>query len=757
MNGVVDRARHDSVDRPWRGKRSTLDGLRPHLQRSRIPSGFGIGLARWSAQRDSVLDLIAGRFGGALLAVRSDRADEDAMGASGAGRYRTCLDVRASDRDAVADAVDAVFASYAHARSIDEVFVQQQVVAVRDAAVAFTHALPDGAPYYVLSIARGPRSDHVTRGDTDVDTWYFAREGLRIDTLTLQCRAYLDALREIESVVGTQPCEVEMVTDEANTIWLLQARPLAAPRCDEAAVIVLRRKIESNLSALSPQPPLLGIMPDWNPAELLGEHPRPLARELFDTLITRRAWRIGRAVLGYARTPAVGLLQFHAGRPYVDARSSFRSLLPAGLDADVGERLMTAHCERLRAHPEYHDKIEFDVAFTVLTCRMRAAFAARYPSVLDDAELALFEHALRRPTLAALDATLTDRLLEGFARDLHLPPLKVEPARLRHRLQRLELRTGVRFAVAARQAFALEALLQSAVEAGALDEACWRAFKQVAARDAAATAMHIDDGHVRAGTFDIAAPARREFAAHASAPAPTHDDDATASRPIDDAAARGLHDALRELGLEITPDALLAHYRRVLHARELGKFVLARGVSHALDALAALARARDVDRDEAGWLSLADLLDPALDRCMLRERIERARAAHAVEARLRMPLLIRDVQLDTIHHAPGHANWLGRGRVDDVPTTVDAHTHPDSVPLHAIIAIASANPGFDWIFLRRPAALLTAFGGPNSHMAIRCAEAGVPALLGVGPEAFRRATSAARIRIDFEARTWTTA
>ncbi|MEO6689768.1 MAG: PEP-utilizing enzyme, partial [Dokdonella sp.] len=581
----------------------------------------------------------------------------------------------------------------------------------------------------------------------------------RADKLSTQCRAYLDALREIESVVRTQPCEAEMVADAAGVIWLLQARPLASPRCDESAVNALRCRIESKLETLSPRPPLLGMMPDWNPAELLGEHPRPLARELFDGLITRRAWRIGRAALGYARIEDIGLLQFHGGRPYVDVRTSFRSLLPAGLDAEMGERMVGAYCKRLRTYPEYHDKIEFEVAFTTLTCGIPSEFAVRYPGLLDDTELAAFDAALRGPASATLDSALTDRLLEGFMRDLQLSPPAAEPARLRHWLQRLELRTGVRFAVAARQAFAVDALLRSAVESGALDATLWRDFKQAAARHAvvAATAAGIDHGHVRAGTFDIAAPARQEFAAHVFAHTAEQDAGASGVQTIDGAAAQILRDALCELGLGIAPDALLAQYRRVVHAREFGKFVLARGVSLALDALATLALTRGIDRDEAGWLSLADLLDPVVDRRSLHERVKHAREMHAIEARLRMPLLIDDVRLDTIHHIPGQANWLGRGRVDDVLTMVDAHTHPDSVPLHAIIAIASANPGFDWIFPRRPAALLTAFGGPNSHMAIRCAEAGVPALLGVGPEAFRRATGTGRVRIDFEGRTWTTA
>jgi len=122
-----------------------------------------------------------------------------------------------------------------------------------------------------------------------------------------------------------------------------------------------------------------------------------------------------------------------------------------------------------------------------------------------------------------------------------------------------------------------------------------------------------------------------------------------------------------------------------------------------------------------------------------------------------MPLLIDSARLDVVRHAAGLPNYVGQGLIHGRVARVEAMTHPEHVPLRSIVAIASADPGYDWIFLRQPLALVTAFGGPNSHMAIRCAAAGVPALLGVGPEAFRRIADGATVAIDFEARAWTKA
>ena len=49
-----------------------------------------------------------------------------------------------------------------------------------------------------------------------------------------------------------------------------------------------------------------------------------------------------------------------------------------------------------------------------------------------------------------------------------------------------------------------------------------------------------------------------------------------------------------------------------------------------------------------------------------------------------------------------------------------------------IIMIKSADPGYDYLFSKKISGLITQYGGANSHMAVRCAELGIPAVIGVG-------------------------
>jgi phosphohistidine swiveling domain-containing protein len=65
-----------------------------------------------------------------------------------------------------------------------------------------------------------------------------------------------------------------------------------------------------------------------------------------------------------------------------------------------------------------------------------------------------------------------------------------------------------------------------------------------------------------------------------------------------------------------------------------------------------------------------------------------------------------------------------------------------------IVIVRNADPGYDWIFSHNIIGFVTAFGGANSHMAIRCAEFGIPAAIGVGLKSFERYKKCTKLRID---------
>ena len=65
-------------------------------------------------------------------------------------------------------------------------------------------------------------------------------------------------------------------------------------------------KLKLNHNNLIGDTTYFGNMPDWNPAEIIGTKPRPLALSLYQELITNHVWSENRSAYGYR-----DLSQFH--------------------------------------------------------------------------------------------------------------------------------------------------------------------------------------------------------------------------------------------------------------------------------------------------------------------------------------------------------------------------------------------------------------------------------------------------------------
>ena len=65
-----------------------------------------------------------------------------------------------------------------------------------------------------------------------------------------------------------------------------------------------------------------------------------------------------------------------------------------------------------------------------------------------------------------------------------------------------------------------------------------------------------------------------------------------------------------------------------------------------------------------------------------------------------------------------------------------------------IVMLENGDPGYDWIFTRNPAGLITKYGGVASHMSIRCAEFGIPAAIGCGELIFTNLKKAEKAKLD---------
>ena len=120
---------------------------------------------------------------------------------------------------------------------------------------------------------------------------------------------------------------------------------------------------------------------------------------------------------------------------------------------------------------------------------------------------------------------------------------------------------------------------------------------------------------------------------------------------------------------------------------------------------------------------------------------------------IRLGYLIRDKRdffVVPLHRST--PNFVTSKRIEGTSLRLDNHAHGKLDLTDRIVCIENADPGFDWIFTRGIAGLVSQYGGANSHMTIRCAELGLPAAIGVGGQTFERVASADLVELDAGAR-----
>ena len=112
---------------------------------------------------------------------------------------------------------------------------------------------------------------------------------------------------------------------------------------------------------------LFGQMPDWNPAEMIGIKPKPLALSLYRELITDHVWSKQRRNYGYRYVDSNHLMASFFGTPYIDVRVDFNSWIPSTLNEKLANKLTNFYIKKFIKNKNYHDKIEFEIIFSCFT------------------------------------------------------------------------------------------------------------------------------------------------------------------------------------------------------------------------------------------------------------------------------------------------------------------------------------------------------------------------------------------------------
>ncbi|MBC8298272.1 MAG: hypothetical protein H8E55_21095 [Pelagibacterales bacterium] len=752
-------------------KAETLRRIQPKLTKSKVCDQITCNWHYWKSHPEKVIKDVQSKFGGQRLIVRSSSVEEDGWETAQAGVFESILNVDSDNIEAVRKAIEYVFLSYKDPTSNTQVLIQPFVTDVMMSGVIFTCDMVTGAPYYIINYDDvSGKTDTITSGNASSlrTTILFRHEINNVLSIDPRLKKVIDAVQELERLLGYNKLDIEFAIDKNDQCFTFQIRPITVNhkqyKIDDKDFGLHLQEAQQKFISLQEKPPhifgnytIFSRMTDWNPAEIIGTRPNALAINLYSHLITEKIWAKQRAEFGYRDIRPAPLVYNFCAQPYVDCRASINSFIPADLTEDCASRLVSAYLDLLRKNPHLHDKLELEVVFTIWVPTFSEDAKERFKDQNVSAkDLMELEKVLKKLTANALvrldkDTSSIDILSKNFEL---LMKSDLKPVDKVYQLIVDCRRFGtLAFAHAARAGFVAVTLLKSLVKLGNLSQDRMLEFQgsiPTVASDfqtALSNNLSVDElvkkfGHLRPGTYDVNQLAYWEkpnFYFISNNQNNLKQDVDRNKFVFNQQELQGFQDILDELSIEIEVHDFIKYLKKAIQARESTKFDFTRNLSVALDLMIKYGiEELGLTREDVGYLTFDDIIGIQTDQLNKKQikAFVKLRKTNFSEKHLaKIPSFISDEKdFFGYEQEKSEANFITRLNV--VADLLFIKSNQRNVIKGKIVAIPNADPGFDWIFSHNIVGLVTQYGGANSHMAIRCAELGIPAAIGIGDKLY---------------------
>lgn len=770
-------------------KAETLKRLENNLHTARVLPQVSFCVREWREQPEMIYHRITGQFGSAKLIIRSSAMDEDALSSSNAGRYDSICGAKGKQN--IFEAVNKVIASYQTEDDRNQVLVQPVLSDIKVSGVAFTMEPSTLGNYYVINYddITGSTSS-VTSGNLRNGKLVYEFKGGGKETYKNKViEKICCCLRELEKVFESSRLDVEFALNKAEEMYIFQVRPL----CVEEAVLTtgqqagILSQISGRIRRENQRKPFLygdktiyGVMPDWNPAEIIGIRPRPLALSLYKEIITDNIWAYQRDNYGYCNMRSFPLLIDFFGLPYIDVRVSFNSFIPKHLKKELGEKLVNYYLDQLEQRPDYHDKIEFEIAFTCYTLDLPERIQCLREHGFSQEEVEEITDSLREMTKIIIDNE--DGLWKKDYRKIEYLEKRYDEvcgssmdrvSKIYWLLEDCKRYGTLPFAGLARAGFIAVQLLKSLIAKGLITEEEYQWF--MSDLNTVSSIMKKDKkrltreeffkkyGHLRPGTYDICSKRYDEakdiyFDWTNEWDYETEADEKEYREVFKLSLAQigRLKEALKEHGMAMDVLDFFHFIRTAIEGREYAKFVFTKSLSEAIRLFGEIGKENNISIDDCAYsdIEIIRKMYASSMSCdkLLRKSIAEGKEKYRITKSLVLPALIFEPEdVYSFFVMDNQPNFItlkeAFGEVCELDFQQEGYDIEDK-----IVMIQSADPGYDWIFSRKIKGFITKFGGANSHMAIRANELSIPAVIGVGEKLYERLKSAKIVEIDSAAR-----
>lgn len=763
-------------------KAVTLELLENRIKSAIVLPQVNFTVEDWYQDKESAYALVHNKFNDKELIVRSSALNEDTEKESFAGKYNSVLHIKGKDN--FIKAVEEVIDSFGSENVNDQILIQPMLAAVMLSGVAFTMDPSTNGNYYVVNYDDTSRTtDSITSGNNVRSKLFYCFKGeTQIRDANMQ--KVVQCLKELEELFGQENLDVEFAIDFTGKLYIFQVRALCVPKPlvskeeQGAALRCIREKIKRENRPkpfLNGKKTIYGVMPDWNPAEMIGIRPKPLALSLYKEIITDNIWAYQRDNYGYKNLRSFPLLIDFSGLPYIDVRVSFNSFIPRGLSEDLSEKLVNYYLDRLEENPELHDKIEFEIVYSCYTLDLPERIQKLSAYGFTQNEIHEITLALRDMTNIIIDNEQglwkkdygkIELLDKRYQKILESDLDKV--SKIYWLLEDCKRYGTLPFAGLARAGFIAVQFLDSMVSKDILSKEEYDSFMKDL--NTVSSSMNSDIkqlskaafiqkyGHLRPGTYDINSKRYDE--------APDlyfewKEEQETDSMGVSEfkltlKQISDLKVLLRESGMSEDILGTFQFIKTAIEGREFAKFIFSKSLSQAIKLIGELGQENGYAAEACAFADISIIKQlyssSTKVKVLLDQTIKYGMEKYKMTECITLPpLILNDSTVTEFYFPDTQPNYItlrcAIGELCLLKKMEETYAIKGK-----IVAIPSADPGYDWIFSHDIKGFITKYGGANSHMAIRAGELGIPAVIGVGEKMFEKIGKASMIEIDAAAK-----
>ena len=687
------------------------------------------------------------------IMIRSNSSSEDKEFSSSAGKYLSIGPIERNDLETIKKSWEMVVGSYEEQDNQSAIF-QNYIENAKSVSVLTSYKVGSDSAYRTFSTYYGSETDAITSGKySEINNFFMHRSFDILPKKYEKYNVYLKIITQLEDLFKNKQLDIEMVLDKNNSPQLLQVRPLMGKKLNKESIFDEKDVIDRNLKNYKKlnkttadrfgTNQIYSNMSDMNPAEMIGKKPDNIAFGLYKFMFTDTTWNIQRGEFGYRKYSGGKLMELFNNVAYINVNHSLNSFLTRNLQKESCEEIINYQLNKLKENPHLHDSIEFDISRSSYVFDTVEEFSKEYKNIISPSEIIKWHNDLIQIDTQNKSTLEKNKkiILSTFSKlDKSFEYSKKENIKL------IRDTMALPFTHHSRLGFVYFAQLNSLLKKEVITEDQKKLL--LLSVNSISTKMKADAyevkigkktlegfldvyGHIRAGNYNLLSSNLKNNLNFTeslinNSQQPLEDN----ILPKDIYTNIEKYFMINEIPLEAS--AWIDMFQEGISTRENSKFYYTKGIDGILN---------EVGEKNTSDRELFDLLDIEFNE----ENTSDMRLMNVL-----MPDLITSSEDFYFYEEMSkNGNYIGQGTVIGDVLLIDNEANRPNNLENKIVVIPAADPGWDWIFNYKIKSLVTKYGGPNSHMAIRCAEHNIPAILGVGENNFTVISNSKSLEIDF--------